>query len=98
MFRSVTGCSHPFHADAERALQGLQFGSLLSREKGRGDPRASGAPGPTHSMDEVFSELWQFVINYVRDVLDMNAARRNIGCNEDSVPSFLKPGQRGSAL
>ncbi len=61
-------------------------------------PRSARASGAAHSMDEVLRNLRQIVVNDVRDILDVNAARSQIGCNQDAIASLLKSGQRCGPL
>ncbi len=54
--------------------------------------------GAPYAMDERLGDLWQFVINDVGDVLDMNPTRSEVCSNQDAVASLLETGQRRSSL
>src|SRR5579862_6793599 len=41
-------------------------------------------------MNEILGQVGQIVVDYVRDVLDMNAARRDVRGDKNSVAALLK--------
>jgi hypothetical protein len=49
-------------------------------------------------MDETLRHLGQIVVNNVGDVLNVNAARGEVGRNQYTVPSLLESGQRRVSL
>ena len=71
----------------------------LRAEGGRGAAGA-GASGSSDAMDEVFGNLRQIVVHHVRDAFDVNAARGDVGGDQNAIVAFLEaaaaPGCAGS--
>ena len=68
-------------------------------EEGDGDAFFTGAPGAADAMDVIFAVRRQVVVDHVRDVFDIQAARRHIRGNQhgngmlaEAVEYVLAPG------
>ena len=57
-----------------------------------------GAAGAAHAMDEVLRHLREVVVHDMGDTVDVNAARGDVGCDQDTAIAILKPTQRLVAL
>src|ERR1700722_15664477 len=82
---------HPLHPDAERALELEQLGTLFTSVKRGSDSALARAACAAHAVNEVLRNFRRIVVDYVRDVLHVNAASRHIGGNEDAIAPLLKP-------
>src|SRR5690349_20777116 len=49
-------------------------------------------------MDEITRCLWQVIIHNVGYAIDVNAARRHIGCHQNAIQSFAETRERPNAL
>jgi hypothetical protein len=95
--RTLVG-SQSFDADPKCPLQLEQFGALFSGEQCGRHSAASGPPGSSDTVDEIFSHIRQIVVNDVDDVLDVNSAGSEIRRHEHTVASLLKTGKCCIAL
>ena len=60
-----------------------QAALLTRRDQGDGYAGPAGASGPPDAVDIDFGVIGQVVVEYMRDVMDIQAACRNIGRNQD---------------
>jgi hypothetical protein len=49
-------------------------------------------------VNEILRDFREIVIDDVSDIFDVNAARSDIGCDEDSETALLESGEGGGAL
>ena len=62
------------------------------------DPACSGARGTADAVDVGFGHVRQVEIDHVADAIDIDAARRDIGGDENSGRAFAKCGKHALAL
>jgi hypothetical protein len=96
-WRTVVG-AQALHLDAEGALELEEFGALFSCEKRGGYAVFSGAAGAAYAVDEVLGNLGQVEIDDLRDVLDVDAARGDVGGDQDAVAPLLESSEGGVPL
>jgi hypothetical protein len=96
-WRQIAGF-HSLDADAESALQREQFPSLIGSKKSGGKTLCACPACPADAVNEILSQVGEIVVDDVRDILDMNAARGDIGGNQNLVAALLKAGQRCVSL
>ena len=70
---------------SERALQRLEGAQLFGRDQRQRRAGGSGAAGPAHTMYVGFAGVRHFEIHHVRDPVDVESARRDVGRDEDLV-------------
>ncbi len=87
-----------FHADAEGAFELEELGALVFNEERGSDAEFAGAAGAANAVDEVFGDFGQIVVDDVGDVLDVDAARSEVGGHEDAVTAALETFKGGGAL
>ena len=83
---------------ARHALDRLEVIFFLRRHERERFALQSGAGGAAHSMDVVFRDHGHVEVDDVAQRLDVDAARRNVGRDQDAIPAFLEPLQRINAL
>src|ERR1700677_1436485 len=71
---------------------------LLRHDERRRDTLRACASRPANAMNEVVRCVRQVVVDDVRNVLNIDAARRNVGGNQDAVLTVLKALQRCRTL
>src|SRR4029077_4936 len=79
--------------NAERAFELQKFRALLSSVKSRSNTGFARTSRASDAMDEVLSNLGQIVVDDLRDVLHVNTAGRQIGCDQHSESPLLESGQ-----
>ena len=82
----------------QRTLDGTQLGNLCARDERRGAALRTGAPGAAYAVDEIFRHLRQVVVDDMRHVVHVDAARGDIGGDQHLVASFVEAGQGFDAL
>jgi hypothetical protein len=87
------GGFHSLDPDAESALQREQFSSLIRPEKSGGKALCACPAGSADTVNEILGQVGEIVVDDVRDILDMNAARGDIRGNQNLVAALLKAGQ-----
>jgi hypothetical protein len=60
--------------------------------------RMAGPPGPSDTMNVVIRRHRNIVIDYMRDRINIDAARRNVGRNQHAMSSILEATQGGFTL
>ena len=86
------------HFEAEGALEVEDFGALVAGEEGGGNAVLPCSAGAADSVDEIFGDFWEIVVDDVGDVLDVDAAGGQVGGDQDADAARLKIGQGGGAL
>ena len=59
---------------------------------------SANASRAAHTMDQIFGQLRKLIVNYVSDIVHMNATRGHVGGDQHRRSSILKLGQSGIAL
>ena len=72
---------------ADQALDVAQLAALLAAHQGDRRARRAVAAGPAYAVHVVLGIVRQFVVDDMRDVRHVDAARGNIGGNEDARPA-----------
>src|SRR5437879_473997 len=90
--------AQPLHLDAERAFQLEEFGALLFHEERGSHAVSAVASGSPNAVDKILGYFGQIVVDDVRDVLYVNAARSEIRRHQDAEAALLEPGQSRGAL
>src|SRR5579872_1527452 len=79
-------------AQLQSALDVSQFDDLDSGGQRGGAALGSGASGAAYAVDEVFRHLGYVVVDDVSNVVTMQAARGDVGRDQNLVAAFLKSG------
>jgi hypothetical protein len=96
--RRVELDARTFDANAEFALELHQVRALLTAEERGGDTASTSATGAANAVNEVLGDFGQVVIDDLRDVLHVDAARSDVSGNKDANATLLKTGERCVAL
>src|SRR5215467_8265145 len=86
------------HFETKDAFEVEDFGTLVSGEESGGHAMLPCPTGAADSMNEIFGEFGEVVVDHVRDVLDVDAARSEVGGNEHADATGLKVCKSGGAL
>jgi len=78
----------------DQPFDGLQQLALVVLAERHGDARRAGAAGPADPMHVHLGLVWQVVIEHMRYAVHVDAARRDVGSNEDRRPIRFEAGQR----
>src|SRR5580700_8605566 len=78
------------HLDAELAFHMENFRALFAREHGGSDAFAAVASGAADAVNKILGDVGQIVVDDVRDVLHMNAARCDVRGDENFHAALLK--------
>jgi hypothetical protein len=89
---------YPLDANAKRALELLQFQTLFAPENRGSDSAFTRAACTAHAMNEILRDVRQIVINHMRDILHVNAARSQVRSDQNPDASLLKSSQSCRAL
>src|SRR5579863_2439975 len=89
-WRLAADFANAFNLNAELALEQHQVRPLLSAEQRGSNSFGAGAPRASHAVDEILRIIRQIVIDDVRDVLHVNAARGHIGGHQDAIAALLE--------
>src|ERR1700722_5163763 len=85
--------AHLLDANTKGALQLEKLRALIGCDQSRGYTAPAGATGAADSVDEVFRELGQIVVNDVRNILNVDPARGDVGCNQNAEAALLETGE-----
>src|ERR1700728_2905250 len=94
----LIGKLYPLHANAKRALELLQLQALFTPESRGSYSAFARASCTADTMNEILRDVRQVVINHVRDVLHVNAARSQIRRDQHANASLLESSQGRGAL
>src|SRR5579859_7811941 len=94
----LTVGGNSFDLDAQLALELKELRALFPKEKRGGGAALTGAAGAADTMDKVFGDVGQIVVDDVRDVLDVDAASGNVSGHEHAILPALEPREGGSTL
>ena len=83
-----------FDLDAELAFQLEEFRALFSQKERGGYTAFTGAAGAANAMNEVFGNVGKIIVDDVGDILNVDAASRDVGGNEHAILSALESSQR----
>jgi hypothetical protein len=83
---------------AQRALELENVGALVAGEESGRYAVLTCAAGAANAMDEIFGELREIVVDDVSDVVDVDAARGDVGGDENVIATLLKASEGGGAL
>ena len=83
---------------ADLALDGGEVRRLFRRYEREGVARHLGARRAAHAVDVVLGHVGDVEVDDVRERLDVDAARGDVGRDEDAVAPLLEAGQRLRAL
>src|SRR5205807_4315721 len=67
-------------------------------EQSRSDATSTCSPRPSNSMDEIFRNLRQVVVNDVDDVLNVDSTGSQVRCHQHATTSPLESFERRNAL
>src|SRR5262245_4042608 len=79
LHRKVALERHSLNFQAQRALQTSEVRSILVSNENRGNSRSPNTSGAAHAVNQVFGQLWQLIVDYMSDVVHVDAARSDIG-------------------
>ena len=82
---------HAFDAQFQRALDAAEFQNFSSGSQCGCAALQASAAGTANAMNEIFGDLWHIVINYVRNIVDVQAAGGNIGRHQHLESPSWKP-------
>ncbi len=83
---------------AEQRLDLAEERPLVDADEGDGVAGRSGPPRPADPVDVVLGDHRQLVVDDVRQLFDVEAARGNLGCNEDRCTAGLEVVERPDPL
>jgi hypothetical protein len=83
---------------ADKTLDLSDVHDLVRRCQGYGSSGFAGAAGATDSVDVILGLIRKVKVDYERDLLDVDAAGRDVRRHEHTVKPGLKAVQRGLAL
>ena len=69
-------------------------GALERSDKSPGGTPCAGATGTSDAMNEIFSLLGQIVVDDMRDVIDVDAARGDVGSDEYTAITIFEALER----
>ena len=70
---------------------------LLEVAKGERSTGCPGAGGPADSVDVAFGIVWQLVVDDMRDSIDIDSPRDDVGRHEDLDHAAIERGERALA-
>ena len=79
-------------------LDGAQVGLLVGRHEGERVARQLGPGRPADAVDVVVGDVRHVEVDDVREGLDVDAARRDVGGDEDAELPLLEAGEGGGPL
>ena len=88
----------PLELYLQFALELAGVGLLLRHHEGGGDALRACTAGAADAVDEVVRGVGQIVVDDVSDVLDVDAARGNVGGDQHAVLAVLEALEGGGAL
>ena len=89
--------AHELDALARRALDGREHAPLARRDEQNRVPRTPRPAGAADAMDVTLDVVRDVVVDDVRDALDVEAARRDVGRDDDVELAVLQPLDRALA-
>lgn len=87
-----------FDPYAERAFERDKLAALIHAEKRGSEALGTGAAGTSDPVDEILRHVRQIVVDDLRNVVDVNPARGQIGGHEDAMAPLLETGERRGSL
>ena len=75
------------------ALDVLHEAFLVQADQAHGSAIGTGAPGAADAVHVVFAHVGDIVVHHVRQVVDVDAACRNVGCHQGADVAALEPAQ-----
>src|SRR5690349_8205713 len=96
--RQIAVYGHSLDVHPERSLDGPEVASILVCDEDRCEPDCTNPSGAAHTVNQVFGQLRKLVVNYVSDIVHVNAARGYIGGYEHRRSSMLKLRQSSITL
>ena len=79
---------------ADGAFDVAQQAALFSGTEGDGRALGAGTRGAADAVDIGFRHMRQIVVDHVADAIDVDAARRDVGCHQHQDLARLEAGQR----
>ncbi|OIQ72098.1 hypothetical protein GALL_462810 [mine drainage metagenome] len=98
-FSFFTGLGHEFFDDLYRnillgeAFNGLHETFFVKAHKVDGLTVGTGAPCAANAVHIVFTDVGDVVIDHMRQIVNVDAARRNVGCHQGTDIAALEIGQ-----
>ena len=91
---SFTACGiHSFHPNSQSAFELVQIGTLLPGKKSRSHAALARTAGTANSVNKILRHFGQIIVDDVRNVLNVNATRSQIGRDQDAIATLLKSGE-----
>ena len=87
------GESDPEKPGSDSALDGAEIGFLVRGHEGERVPRQLGAGRAADAVDVVLGDVRDVEVDDVRERLDVDAARGDVGRDEDAEFSLLETGK-----
>ena len=81
-----------FNLDAELALELKEIRALFPQEESGSNAAFSGAASAADAMDEILGNVGKIVVDDVGDVLNVYAARGDVGGDKDAILPALEAG------
>src|SRR4051794_17830583 len=88
----------PLHLDGERALDFAKIAALRSSRKSGSHAACGSASGAADPMNKVFRYLGQVIVDHVRHVWHVDAARGHVGGYQHAVTALGETAQSSIAL